>query len=83
VQTEAVITHNKNRRITVSFITFFAISLFMPIRYAQTIKVTAPAAIDNPAPSNRGVLSRKGLMEASIVTIEQITRLIRCCTSLD
>mmetsp|Transcript_3184 Transcript_3184/g.5587 ORF Transcript_3184/g.5587 Transcript_3184/m.5587 type:complete len:196 (-) Transcript_3184:155-742(-) len=63
--------------------TFFAISLYIPIRYAQTIKVMAPAAIDNPAPSKLRVFSRNGLMEASIVTIDNNTRFIRYFTSLD
>mmetsp|Transcript_18942 Transcript_18942/g.31037 ORF Transcript_18942/g.31037 Transcript_18942/m.31037 type:complete len:169 (+) Transcript_18942:900-1406(+) len=83
VQTPAVITHNTNNRTAVSFMTFFAISLYIPIRYAQTIKVIDPAAIDNPAPSKRSVFFRNGLMEASIVTIEQNTRFIMYFTSLD
>lgn len=83
VQIPAVMTHNTKSRTAVSLITFFAISLNIPIRYAQTIKVIAPAAIDTPAPSKLYDFTRNGLMEASIATIEQNTRFNRYFISLD
>ena len=60
VQTPAVIIHNMKRRVAVSFMMFFAISLCIEIRYAQTMSVTAPDAIDKPAPSYRNVFSLNG-----------------------
>jgi len=83
VQMQAVITHNTNRREVVSFISFFESSWDVLIRYEQMINVTAPDAMANPAPSKFGNFSRNGLMEASIVTIEQNARLIMYFTSRD
>mmetsp|Transcript_11443 Transcript_11443/g.22969 ORF Transcript_11443/g.22969 Transcript_11443/m.22969 type:complete len:209 (+) Transcript_11443:362-988(+) len=65
------------RSTTVNFMTFLGMSPYIKSKYAVAIKVSADAAMENPAPSQCNHLCRMGGIDANTRTMEVKARYLR------